>query len=64
MKIVTCFPTLMLKAYKLGQARLSGNKEVIAIAEQEHDAYRDTCLRSDEMLLGIDIKTLSTSRRK
>lgn len=51
-KIVTSFQTLMHYAHELGKARLSGDPERIQIATENHDAYRDLCLRSDEMTLG------------
>jgi len=51
LKIITNFNVLMQKARTLGQARLSKDPEKIAKAEADHDAYRDLCLRSDEMSL-------------
>ena len=41
----------MRLAHELGQARLSGDATAIAKAQEAHDAYRDLCLQSDEMLI-------------
>lgn len=41
----------MILARELGQARLTGDQERINKAQVEHDAYRDICLQSDEMIV-------------
>lgn len=62
MKVITSFQTLMKHAHELGQARLRGNPEEIAAAEAKHDSYRDMCLQSDEMSLGITVGALFNPR--
>lgn len=52
-KIVTDLGHLMGLASRLGKARQSGAREVIRKAEAEHDAYRDLCLKSDEIMTGL-----------
>lgn len=51
-KIITSFHVLMQKAKALGAAKKSGDPEAIALAQADHDAYRDLCLEADEMSLG------------
>ncbi|HPV24774.1 MAG TPA: hypothetical protein PLJ65_11415 [Casimicrobium sp.] len=52
-EIVTDFRVLMQLARAAGQAEKSGDKEAIAKAKAEHDAYKDLCLRADRMNLGV-----------
>lgn len=52
-RIVTDFRVLMQLAKLVGQAKKSGDREAIAKAEKEHDEYRDLCLRSDRVNLGV-----------
>lgn len=54
----------MQLAGALGQARLRGDAEEIARAEAEHDAYRDVCLKADEMLLDTTVGELYYGARK
>lgn len=58
MKIITSLETLMKYARDLGEARLSGDAERIKIAQERHDAYRDICLRSDEIHTGLKVSDL------
>lgn len=51
MEVVVFFETLIHFAKKLGIARQSGNEKEIANAKQEHDAYRDCCLKADRMII-------------
>ncbi|MHA1757186.1 MAG: hypothetical protein ACTSVV_10485 [Promethearchaeota archaeon] len=51
MKTIVYFRTLMKYAKKLGEARLSNNKEEIKKAKIKHDEYRDICLKADKMSL-------------
>ena len=53
LEVVTSFGTLMRYAAAVGKAKKSGDPEAIAKAEAEHDAYRDACLKSDKMSLGM-----------
>jgi hypothetical protein len=50
MKLITSFSTLMRLAPELGQARLSNDKERIAKAKKEHDAYVALVVKSTETL--------------
>lgn len=52
MEVITDFRVLMQKAYALGQAKKSGNQELIEKAKLDHDAYRDICLSSHKMNIG------------
>ncbi len=52
-EIVTDFRVLMQLARAARQAEKSGDKEAIAKAKAEHDAYKDLCLRADRMNLGV-----------
>ena len=58
-KIVTSVHTLMIHARELGAARTSKD-ERIAKAQAAHDAYRDACLASDEMMTGFTWGSLSS----
>lgn len=42
-KVYTFYSTLLYKARVLGQARLSGDEERIAKAQQDHDEYAALC---------------------
>ena len=50
-EIITNWDTLMQLAQEVGQAKLSGDKERLKKAQEAHDNYRDTCLKSDKMSL-------------
>lgn len=63
-KLITSFRTLMQLAGALGEARMRGNEEEIAKAQAEHDAYRDMCLKADEMLLDTTVGGLYYGARK
>ncbi len=52
MKIVTSLATLFKYARELGEARKSGDTARIADAEKRHEAYRQMCLQSDEIITG------------
>ena len=52
MKVVASFSTLMKLAKEVGDARRSGDKKRIEAAEQAHDAYKEICLKADEMHTG------------
>jgi hypothetical protein len=52
-KIITSFPMLMQKAAALGKAKLLRDPEAIQKAQLEHDSYKEMCLKSDEMHLGV-----------
>jgi hypothetical protein len=58
MKTITSFTTLMMYAKQLGDARKSGDVERIKQAQKEHDEYRDMCLESDEMIIGVSQREL------
>lgn len=62
MRIVASFATLMHLAAELGRARLSGDEERIERAQKAHDDYRDICLRADEMMLDIPMRSLHGSQ--
>ena len=59
LEIVTSFDTLMRYAKELGDARKSGDPKRIAEAKAKHDAYRDHCLTSDRMMLGMTNEQLN-----
>lgn len=52
-EIVTSWVTLMHYAKLLGDARRSGYQKLIEETERNHDEYRDICLRSDKMIVGV-----------
>ena len=52
MKIVTSLATLFKYAGELGEAKKSGDAARIAEAERRHEAYRQMCLKSDEIITG------------
>jgi len=54
-KIITDFRILMQYAYELGEAKKTGDLEKIAEAQKRHDIYRDICLDSDEMSIGLTV---------
>ena len=58
MEIVTSFQRLMQLAGKLGEARKIGDQVLIGKAKEKHDAYRDMCLLSDRMVLGMTVGQL------
>jgi len=39
----------MRLAKEMAKARLSGDEKLYKIKKKEHDAYKDLCLKSDEM---------------
>jgi hypothetical protein len=51
MKTVTFFSTLMKHAKEEAEARRSGDPVRIKRAVKNHEAYRQLCLKSDEMLI-------------
>ncbi len=51
-RVVADFRELMRLAAALGKAKKSGDAEAIAKAQKEHDAYKDVCLKADQMALG------------
>jgi len=51
-KVVASFSTLMKLAKEVGDARRSGDKERLAEAERAHDAYKEICLKADELHTG------------
>lgn len=52
-KVLGDFGTLMRLAHALGTAKKSKDPVAIAKAQLEHDDYRDICLASDGMNLGV-----------
>jgi hypothetical protein len=58
MEIVTSMQTLMLYAKELGNARKSGDKELIRKAQSQHDHYRDICLKADRITLPFSVDDL------
>jgi hypothetical protein len=51
MKTVTFFSTLMKYAKEEAESRRSGDPVRIKRAVENHEAYRQLCLKSDEMLI-------------
>ena len=49
---ITHFGVLMQYASELGKAKKSGDVERIRIAQQNHDEYKELCMKSDQMVLG------------
>lgn len=49
MKVVTFFSTLMQYAREEAKARKSGDPALIEKATADHEAYRQMCLKADEM---------------
>lgn len=58
MEVVTSWSTLMQLAKAVGDARKSGDAAALERAQAEHDAYRDLCLKSDRMHLGMTLGQL------
>ncbi|MCG8053941.1 MAG: hypothetical protein AB2689_25715 [Candidatus Thiodiazotropha taylori] len=58
MEIVTSMQTLMLYAKELGNARKSGDEELIRKAQNRHDHYRDICLKADRITLPFNVGDL------
>lgn len=54
-KIVTSFAVLCRLARNLYEAECGGNQEEIDAALDAHDAYRDLCLKADEMTLNYSV---------
>jgi hypothetical protein len=52
MKIIASWQTLMSLARELGDAKKTGNPELIAEAQKRHDAYKEVCLKADEIHTG------------
>ena len=57
MRIITSWKVLMAYAAACGKARLAfnefptkENREILDRAIEQHDAYRDMCLKADEMI--------------
>ncbi len=48
---ISSVKTLMQKAKALGDAKKSGDINLIKKAQEEHDQYRDICLKSDKMFI-------------
>lgn len=44
-KVITFYSTLLHKARVLGKARQTGDPELIAKAQKDHDEYADLCKR-------------------
>lgn len=60
MTVATDFRELMRLAWNLGKAKKSGNKKAIEKAQNEHDSYRDLCLKADQMNLGCTYGALDS----
>lgn len=56
-KTYVFYSTLLHKARVLGQARLSGDEERIAKAQEDHDAYVALC-RDPDVTMQIDLPPL------
>jgi len=56
MRTVTFFSELMRLARAEAKARLYGTPEEYAEAKALHEAYRDACLRADEMVIPKQVK--------
>lgn len=52
-EIITDFRVLMQKAAALNKAEQNGNASDIAAAKADHDAYKELCLQSKRMNLGV-----------
>jgi hypothetical protein len=53
MEIKTSWETLIRLAKAVGDAKKHGTKQDIKEAEDELEAYRQWCLKADEMILGM-----------
>jgi len=53
MKMVTFFSTLMQYAKAEAEARKSGDPVRVEKAASEHEAYRQLCLKADEMRIPL-----------
>lgn len=52
MKIVANFQTLMKLAKEVGDAKRSGDEQRLAQAERAHNAYKEICVKADELHTG------------
>lgn len=50
---ITYFSTLLQYAREEAEARESGDEERIKIASEKHEAYKQACLASDKMVIGL-----------
>ena len=51
--LVANFASLMILAKAVGDAKKRGDSVALAEAIARHDAYKDICLRTDRVLLGV-----------
>lgn len=58
MEVVTSFEMLMKLAGEVGKARQFGNEEELEIAIQKHEDYKQMCLKSDRICLGMTVGEL------
>lgn len=59
LEIITDFRVLMLLAHELGKAKRTNDEELIKLAQKRHDEYKELCLKSDKMNLGVTFGGLS-----
>lgn len=64
-KIITNFSTLLMKASNMAKARLEyeknnteENRILYEEAKFDHDSYKELCLKSDEMMIGLRVGDL------
>lgn len=55
---ISNFGILMKKAKALGNAKKTGDHELIKKCKKDHDDYAKICLLSDKMSLGITVSEL------
>ena len=63
MEVVTHFCTLMRLARAEAEAEKSGDVKAYEEAKAQHEAYKQLCLESDQMLLGMTSGQLSETMR-
>lgn len=55
-KIICSWRTLFKLASEEGEARMNGTKEELEEAIRQHKAYKDLCLRADEIRFDFDME--------
>ena len=57
-KVITDLGVLMRLARDMAKARKEGDPEKIKKAKKKHDDYHAICLKSDEMMIGINLREI------
>lgn len=58
MEIITSWETLIMKAHRVGRAKMSGNTDELNAAEADLKAYEEIVKMSDKMILPCTVGTM------